>query len=215
MSQGSSRFPPMGSHREPSWPIRDMRTSSTTTYFYGCRLLVRGSGAQGAPIRKASANARECLGSSMRLLKCARRCHWSFWYQEGFLKSHIGYLLTLRLCSHVHAFASDCRVAIDLKVKELEVFGDSMLTIFHMLKQWKMRDPKLVPHHEYLEELTEDFENVLFTYTLRMKNQFVDALATLASMGSITKENLIEPLKFEIAKGPAHCDMIEAIDGKP
>ncbi|PKI54983.1 hypothetical protein CRG98_024655, partial [Punica granatum] len=36
--------------------------------------------------------------------------------------------------------------------KELEVFGDSMLTIFQTLGQWKMKDAKLVPHHEYLEE---------------------------------------------------------------
>ncbi|PKI63920.1 hypothetical protein CRG98_015701 [Punica granatum] len=48
-----------------------------------------------------------------------------------------------------------------------------------------------------------------------MKNQFVDALATLASMVRIMKENLVEPLEFEIAKGPAHCDMIETVDGKP
>ncbi|PKI77630.1 hypothetical protein CRG98_001968 [Punica granatum] len=48
-----------------------------------------------------------------------------------------------------------------------------------------------------------------------MKNQFANALATLASMVSITKENLIEPLKFEISKGLAHYDVIEAVDGKP
>ncbi|PKI56500.1 hypothetical protein CRG98_023138 [Punica granatum] len=107
------------------------------------------------------------------------------------------------------------QVAIDLKVKELEVFGDSMLTIFQTLKQWKTKDQKLVSHHEYLEELTENFENILFTYTPRIKNQFADALATLASMVSIKKENLIEPLEFKIAKGPAHCDMIEVVDGKP
>ncbi|PKI53181.1 hypothetical protein CRG98_026422 [Punica granatum] len=47
-----------------------------------------------------------------------------------------------------------------------------------------------------------------------MKNQFANALATLASMVSITKENLIEPLEFEIAQGPAHCDVIDAVDGK-
>ncbi|PKI66978.1 hypothetical protein CRG98_012643 [Punica granatum] len=65
------------------------------------------------------------------------------------------------------------QTAIDLKVKELEVFGDSMLTIFQMLKQWKIKDPKLVLYHEYLEELTENFENISFTYTPRMKNQTI------------------------------------------
>ncbi|PKI68893.1 hypothetical protein CRG98_010748 [Punica granatum] len=49
-----------------------------------------------SPFRKASANVQEYLGLSKRLLKCARRCHWSFWYQVGLLESHIGYLLTLR-----------------------------------------------------------------------------------------------------------------------
>ncbi|PKI78460.1 hypothetical protein CRG98_001100 [Punica granatum] len=107
------------------------------------------------------------------------------------------------------------QAAIDFKVKELEVFGESMLTIFQTLKQWKTRDPKLVSYHEYLEELVENFEKVSFTYTPRMKNQFADALATLASMVSITKENLIEPLEFEITQGPTHCDVIDTVDGKP
>ncbi|PKI77624.1 hypothetical protein CRG98_001962, partial [Punica granatum] len=47
------------------------------------------------------------------------------------------------------------------------------------------------------------------------KNQFADALATLASMASITKGNIIEPLDIEVAKGPAYCDAIEATDAKP
>ncbi|XP_031378344.1 uncharacterized protein LOC116193739 [Punica granatum] len=107
------------------------------------------------------------------------------------------------------------QAAIDFKVKELEVFGDSMLTIFQTLGQWKTKDAKLVPYHEYLEKLTENFEDISFTYTPRMTNQFADALATLASMVSITKENLIEPLEIEIAEGPAHCNSIEASEAKP
>ncbi|PKI42421.1 hypothetical protein CRG98_037187 [Punica granatum] len=80
---------------------------------------------------------------------------------------------------------------------------------------WKTKDAKLVPYHEYLEKLTENFEDISFTYTPRMTNQFADALATLASMVSITKENLIEPLEIEIAEGPAHCNSIEAFEAKP
>ncbi|PKI40317.1 hypothetical protein CRG98_039295 [Punica granatum] len=81
--------------------------------------------------------------------------------------------------------------AIDFKVKELGVFGDSILTIFQILEQWKTKDAKLVPYHEYLEELVKSFKKISFTYTPHMKNQFADALATLASMASITKENII------------------------
>ncbi|PKI38148.1 hypothetical protein CRG98_041461, partial [Punica granatum] len=107
------------------------------------------------------------------------------------------------------------QAAIDFKVKELEVFGDSMLTIFQTLGQWKTKDAKLVPYHEYLEKLAENFEDISFTYTPRMTNQFADALATLSSMVSITKENLIEPLEIEIVEGPAHCNSIEASEAKP
>ncbi|PKI77688.1 hypothetical protein CRG98_001918, partial [Punica granatum] len=114
-----------------------------------------------------------------------------------------------------HYYTIAAKAAIDFKVKELEVFGDSMLTIFQTLGQWKTKDVKLVPYHEYLEELAENFEKILFTYTPHIKNQFTDALATLASMMSITKENLIEPLEIEIAKGPAYCDTIEATDEQP
>ncbi|PKI32587.1 hypothetical protein CRG98_047022, partial [Punica granatum] len=82
------------------------------------------------------------------------------------------------------------------------------------LGQWKTKDANLVPYHEYLEKLTENFKDISFTYTPRMTNQFADALATLASMVSITKENLIEPLEIEIAEGPAHCNSIEASEAK-
>ncbi|PKI58438.1 hypothetical protein CRG98_021196 [Punica granatum] len=107
------------------------------------------------------------------------------------------------------------QAAIDFKVKELEVFGDSMLTNFQTLGQWKTKDAKLVPYHEYLEELAKNFEKISFTYTPRAKNQFADALATLASMASISEGNIIEPLEIEVAKGPAHCNAIEAFEAKP
>ncbi|PKI63894.1 hypothetical protein CRG98_015675 [Punica granatum] len=107
------------------------------------------------------------------------------------------------------------QAVIDFKVKELEVFGDSMLTIFQTLGQWKMKDAKLVPYHEYLEELAKNFEKISFTYTPRAKNQFADALATLASMASISEGNIVEPLEIEVAKGPAHCSAIEASEAKP
>ncbi|XP_031394922.1 uncharacterized protein LOC116206244 [Punica granatum] len=107
------------------------------------------------------------------------------------------------------------QAAIDFKVKDLEVFGDSMLTIFQILGQWKTKNAKLVPYHEYLEELAENFEKISLTYTPRIKNQFADSLATLASTVSIKKENLIEPLEIEIAKGPTYYDTIESTDEQP
>ncbi|XP_031375703.1 uncharacterized protein LOC116190182 [Punica granatum] len=80
---------------------------------------------------------------------------------------------------------------------------------------FKTKDTKLVPYHEYLEELAKNFEKISFTNTPRAKNQFADALATLASMASISEGNIVKPLEIELAKGPAHCNAIEASEAKP
>ncbi|PKI50907.1 hypothetical protein CRG98_028705 [Punica granatum] len=65
------------------------------------------------------------------------------------------------------------------------------------------------------KELAKNFEKISFAYTPRAKNQFADALATLASMASISEGNIIEPLEIEVAKGPTHCNAIEASEAKP
>ncbi|XP_031398473.1 uncharacterized protein LOC116209049 [Punica granatum] len=90
------------------------------------------------------------------------------------------------------------QAAINFEVKELET-----------------KDVKLVPYHEYLEELAKNFEKISFTYTPRAKNQFAEALSTLASMASISEGNIVEPLEIEVARRPAHCNAIEASEAKP
>ncbi|PKI75390.1 hypothetical protein CRG98_004219 [Punica granatum] len=88
-------------------------------------------------------------------------------------------------------------------VKELEVFGDSMLTIFQTLGQWKTKDAKLISYHEYLEELAKNFEKISFTYTPRTKNQLADALATLASMASIFRGEHCRTSRNRSSQGPS------------
>ncbi|XP_031392144.1 uncharacterized protein LOC116204206 [Punica granatum] len=58
---------------------------------------------------------------------------------------------------------------------------------YETLGQWKMKYAKLMPYYEYLKELARNFEKISFTCMPRIKNQFADALATLASMMIITK----------------------------
>ncbi|PKI71768.1 hypothetical protein CRG98_007834 [Punica granatum] len=74
---------------------------------------------------------------------------------------------------------------------------------------------ELPPPSTVREEWAKNFERISFTYTPRTKNQFADALATLASMASISEGNIVEPLEIEVAKGPAHCNAIEVSEAKP
>ncbi|XP_037497759.1 uncharacterized protein LOC119371524 [Jatropha curcas] len=62
-------------------------------------------------------------------------------------------------------------------------------------------------------ELAQQFEDLSFHYLPRSKNQFADALATLASMVNIEGDRVIRPLTVRLQKQPAH--IINLVDDKP
>ena len=72
--------------------------------------------------------------------------------------------------------------AIEIGVTDLQVIGDSNLVVSQANGDWKVREDKLKPYHQMLDDLIPQFEKVAFTYVPRLKNRFADALATLASM---------------------------------
>lgn len=88
------------------------------------------------------------------------------------------------------------QAALDLGIRDIEVYGDSILIICQAVGDWKTREPKLIPYREYLEELIIRFRKITFSYMPRTKNQFADALATLASMIRISEGTDI-PLRWK------------------
>ncbi|XP_058106888.1 uncharacterized protein LOC131250618 [Magnolia sinica] len=85
------------------------------------------------------------------------------------------------------ACIADLKDAIILNVKRLQVFGDLKLIINQTNDEWRTKDEKSILYHFYLENLSEEFDEVAFSYMPRAKNQFADTLATLASMLEIPK----------------------------
>ncbi|XP_011016316.1 PREDICTED: uncharacterized protein LOC105119820, partial [Populus euphratica] len=83
--------------------------------------------------------------------------------------------------------------ALELKAKKLEVFGDSLLIIYQVKVEWKTKDEKLKLYQSYLLRLANEFEEIKFTHISRDKNQFADALATLASMTQVDAKRPINP----------------------
>src|SRR4030067_3157563 len=75
--------------------------------------------------------------------------------------------------------------ALELKIKKLDVYGDSMLIICQVKGEWQTKEEKLRPYQEYLSKLAGEFEEIEFTHLGREVNTFADALATLASMAKI------------------------------
>ncbi|XP_056175903.1 uncharacterized protein LOC130140478 [Syzygium oleosum] len=107
-------------------------------------------------------------------------------------------------------------LAIDMKVRKLQVYGDSALIILQTEGLWRTRDSKFIPYHGFLEELLKEFEEISFEYLPRSQNQFADALATLSSMLQVMKGLDTELLRIEILERPAYCMTIaNEPDGKP
>ncbi|RVW18037.1 Transposon Tf2-2 polyprotein [Vitis vinifera] len=91
--------------------------------------------------------------------------------------------------------------ALELDIRQMEVFGDSNLVLRQIQGDWKTRDVKLRPYHAYLELLVARFDDLRYVHLPRAQNRFADALATLASSVDIPIDVVIRPLLIESRSG--------------
>lgn len=108
--------------------------------------------------------------------------------------------------------------AFEIGVKKLEVVGDSNLVLSQANGDWKVREEKLKPYHKDLDDLIHRFEQVTLTHIPRMRNQFADALATLASMVELPVGVRMRPIMIEQRNRPAYeyvMSVGEIDDGLP
>ncbi|RVW63054.1 hypothetical protein CK203_063225 [Vitis vinifera] len=54
--------------------------------------------------------------------------------------------------------------ALELGIRQMEVFGDSNLVLRQIQGEWKTRNVKLRPYHAYLELLVERFDDLRYTH---------------------------------------------------
>ena len=94
----------------------------------------------------------------------------------------------------------------------MEIHGDSNLVIQHSQGTWRTQDEKLKPYHAYLDLLADRFDELRYIHLPRVENQFVDALATLASVIGIPVGVTIWPLLIETSSAPAYCCLIGEIE---
>ncbi|XP_057990614.1 uncharacterized protein LOC131172992 [Hevea brasiliensis] len=114
------------------------------------------------------------------------------------------------------ACMSGLQAAIEMKIKKLEVYGDSTLIIYQVKREWQTKDPKLIPYQKYLLELIKEFKEISFTHLSWDKNQFADALATLAVMTQMGEGQITQLLQIKVRSEPAYCFMIEKeTDSRP
>ena len=98
--------------------------------------------------------------------------------------------------------------ALDLGIKQLEIYGDANLVIQKTQSIWRTRYEKLKPYHAYLDLLVARFDELRYIHLPRVENQFADALATLVSVVEIPARVIVRPLLIETRSAPAYCCLI-------
>ncbi|XP_016676424.1 uncharacterized protein [Gossypium hirsutum] len=99
--------------------------------------------------------------------------------------------------------------AIERKIKVSEVYGGSALVIYQLKGEWETRDPNLINYRELVLDLIKVFNDITFFYLLRDENQMADALATLASLIKVNKQEDIKLIQMSIYEAPTHCCNID------
>ncbi|XP_058741363.1 uncharacterized protein LOC131613735 [Vicia villosa] len=107
-------------------------------------------------------------------------------------------------------------VAIDLRITNLAVYGDSALVISQINRDWETRHPKLIPYREHVMKLAQYFDEITFDHIPREENHLADALATLASMFKVKWDNEGPSIVIKRLDEPAFCGVIDNVpDEKP
>ena len=77
---------------------------------------------------------------------------------------------------------------VELNIKEINVYGDSLLIINQMLGIYQVKSDNLINSYNYAKELASQFEKITFTHVLRNKNKRADQLSNegLLSLSKIT-----------------------------
>ena len=69
--------------------------------------------------------------------------------------------------------------ARDMNIRNLIVYGDSLLIIKQMNKQYKISSENLVPLFKEAQELKKEFDTILFVHIYRTQNKRSDELSNI------------------------------------
>ena len=105
---------------------------------------------------------------------------------------------------------------IDLRIKHLDVYGDSTLVVNQIKGEWETNQPGLIPYRDYARRISTFFTEVDFHHIPRDENRMADALATLASMIVVRLWNEVPNITVMRLDRPAHVFAVDEVqDDKP
>ena len=75
------------------------------------------------------------------------------------------------------AYIMGLEECIDLRIKHLDVYGDSALVVNQIKGEWETNQPGLIPYKDYARRISTFFTEVDFHHIPREDNRMADALA--------------------------------------
>ncbi|GAU23956.1 hypothetical protein TSUD_183550 [Trifolium subterraneum] len=106
--------------------------------------------------------------------------------------------------------------AIDLRIKNIDIYVDSALVVNQIKGEWETRHAGLIPYRDYARQLLIFFNKVELHHIPRDENQMGDALATLSSMYRVNFRNEVPTISIRCLERPAYVFAAEeVIDDKP
>jgi hypothetical protein len=105
--------------------------------------------------------------------------------------------------------------SFNLRIKNIDIYGDSGLVIDQIKGEWETCHPGLIPYRNARRLLTF-FNKVELHHVPRDENQMEDALATLSSMYKVNHNNDVPTISIQCLERPAYVFAAEAVvDDKP
>lgn len=80
------------------------------------------------------------------------------------------------------ALTTGLRIAVQWKIQELHVFGDSQHVTHQATNDYQTKDEKLMPYKKMVDDFKQYFIKITFDKIPREKNRVANAMATIASL---------------------------------
>ncbi|XP_061999282.1 uncharacterized protein LOC133716611 [Rosa rugosa] len=111
-------------------------------------------------------------------------------------KQILPYAFTLsKLCSNnvaeYQVLIMGLQTAAEMKISNLEVYGDSKLVVDQLLTIYEVKKEDLVPYFQLATQLLKGFDAVTLMHVPRKENQVADALANLAAALALSEDEVI------------------------
>ena len=85
-------------------------------------------------------------------------------------------------------------MAIEMKISELEIYGDSQLVINQLLTRYEVKKDNLIPYFQYASHLLEKFVTIFLEHVPRKENRMADVLANLATTLALSGDENVQVL---------------------